>query len=239
MMDKGLGIWPLQAPNNYHPALPHVAVHAFMQIDVADNIDLMTIVQEFVDYYHSKFGRYPKLVRQTFGDFQMPTTVPLQAVSLTPTHPNPSVHLPAVALAQALALQQQAAGVPPPPTSSGSLSNVMGCTCRAGTSDAIDQEEFVAMLSQPPQPVSPSAYFAYKKPSKTNSRKRSATLAINELQEDTLYALVGCLNVGWSIKNITQDTRDFLSSKYAIDKDMIQLFFKNRAQKVKQHKANK
>lgn len=70
-MDKGLGIWPLQAPNNYHPALPHVAVHAFMQIDVADNIDLMTIVQEFVDYYHSKFGRYPKLVRQTFGDFQV------------------------------------------------------------------------------------------------------------------------------------------------------------------------
>jgi hypothetical protein len=37
-----------------------------MQVDAADNIDLMTIVQEFVDYYHSKFGRYPKLIRRNF-----------------------------------------------------------------------------------------------------------------------------------------------------------------------------
>ncbi|WIA13929.1 hypothetical protein OEZ85_002499 [Tetradesmus obliquus] len=36
------------------------------QVDAADNIDLMTIVQEFVDYYHSKFGRYPKLIRRNF-----------------------------------------------------------------------------------------------------------------------------------------------------------------------------
>jgi hypothetical protein len=42
------------------------ACFAAWQVDAADNIDLMTIVQEFVDYYHSKFGRYPKLIRRNF-----------------------------------------------------------------------------------------------------------------------------------------------------------------------------
>lgn len=42
-------------------------MYNFMQVDAADNIDLMTIVQEFVDYYHSKFGRYPKLIRRNYA----------------------------------------------------------------------------------------------------------------------------------------------------------------------------
>lgn len=42
------------------------SLHLLLQVDAADNIDLMTIVQEFVDYYHSKFGRYPKLIRHNF-----------------------------------------------------------------------------------------------------------------------------------------------------------------------------
>jgi katanin p60 ATPase-containing subunit A1 len=38
------------------------------KFDVADNIDLGTVVQEFEDYYEMRFGRKPKLVRSRDGD---------------------------------------------------------------------------------------------------------------------------------------------------------------------------
>ena len=41
------------------------------QLDVADNIDLNTVVQGYEDFYQSKYGRRPKLMRRLSGDFQV------------------------------------------------------------------------------------------------------------------------------------------------------------------------
>lgn len=37
------------------------------QVDAADNVDLVRIVQEFEDSYELKYGRRPKLVRRVGG----------------------------------------------------------------------------------------------------------------------------------------------------------------------------
>jgi hypothetical protein len=34
-----------------------------LQVDVADNIDLLTIIQEYEDVFESRYGKRPKLVR--------------------------------------------------------------------------------------------------------------------------------------------------------------------------------
>jgi hypothetical protein len=35
-----------------------------LQVDAADNIDLLTVLQEFEESYEAKYGRRPKLVRR-------------------------------------------------------------------------------------------------------------------------------------------------------------------------------
>lgn len=42
-----------------------------LQIDVADNVDLATVVQAYEEYYESKFGRKPRLSRSPPGDVQV------------------------------------------------------------------------------------------------------------------------------------------------------------------------
>lgn len=37
------------------------------QVDVADNVDLLRVIQEFEDSYEIKYGRKPKLVRSVQG----------------------------------------------------------------------------------------------------------------------------------------------------------------------------
>lgn len=53
------------------------------------------------------------------------------------------------------------------------------------------------------------------------------------LQEEVLYALVGCSDVGWSCRKISKDTRAFLQSHYGIQPNDITLFFKNRSVRSK------
>lgn len=51
------------------------------------------------------------------------------------------------------------------------------------------------------------------------------------LQEEVMYALVGCSDIGWSARNITTETREFLQRHYSIEKSTITTFFKNRSQR--------
>lgn len=51
------------------------------------------------------------------------------------------------------------------------------------------------------------------------------------LQEEVMYALVGCTDIGWSSRNVSQDTKQFLQQHYNIDKATIATFFKNRSQR--------
>ena len=37
------------------------------KVEVADNIDLISVLQEFENYYQIKFGKNPKLVRKVAG----------------------------------------------------------------------------------------------------------------------------------------------------------------------------
>lgn len=41
------------------------------QLDVADNINLSTVVSGYEEFYQSKYGRRPKLMRRLSGDFQV------------------------------------------------------------------------------------------------------------------------------------------------------------------------
>lgn len=43
--------------------------HINQSYSVCDNVDLDTILQEYTSYYHSKFGRYPKISRKASDNF--------------------------------------------------------------------------------------------------------------------------------------------------------------------------
>eukprot|EP00775_Hariotina_reticulata_P006075 gene6075-6314_t len=140
---------------------------SLQQADAADNVDLMTIVQEFVDYYYSRFGRYPRLIRR-----QAPHA----------------------------------------------------------------QEGFVEVLHRASPDDPPSKLLSYKQPAtrarptqRSSECYRSKRLNTSSMQEEVLYALVGCSDVGWSCRKITKDTRAFLQSQYGIQPNDITLFFKNRS----------
>jgi hypothetical protein len=52
------------------------------------------------------------------------------------------------------------------------------------------------------------------------------------MQEEVMYALVGCTDIGWSSRNVNQNTREFLLEHYGIDKATVSTFFKNRSQRT-------
>jgi hypothetical protein len=91
----------------------------------------------------------------------------------------------------------------------------------------------VEVLSALPRGELPSTVLHFRTPVRTHAGKharRSERLPMNELQEQVLYAMVGCCDAGWSVRNIRQETRDFLAGAYGIDRPMLALFFKNRSQ---------
>jgi hypothetical protein len=52
-----------------------------LQVDAADNIDLLTVLQEFEEGYEAKYGRRPKLVRRIGSEevcMQLPQPLLLQ-----------------------------------------------------------------------------------------------------------------------------------------------------------------
>ncbi|KAJ3086098.1 Katanin p60 ATPase-containing subunit A-like 2, partial [Quaeritorhiza haematococci] len=59
---------------------------------VADNVDLLTIIQEFESYYNLKFGKAPKLCRKASGGDDPPNPKPIPRKSIrkssSTTHPS-------------------------------------------------------------------------------------------------------------------------------------------------------
>lgn len=72
---------------------------------------------------------------------------------------------------------------------------------------------------------------AFRLPKRGTAIRHSARLAITATQEEVLYAIVNCVGVDWFIRNITDRTRNFLLHRYGITKEMLGLFFKNRARR--------
>lgn len=258
--------------NSYHSLCNESSI-SLGQVDVADNVDLWTIVQEYVDYYNTRFGRPPKLIRQPYAnvnEYQQLAT----AVSPIPQFtPSPVTGSAAVAASPGQQQQQQqsaglnrhatapaavvprpavtkqeakrpAAPRPQPSYSAGQTSGGAAAsnaamdvgftafTSKIGSSEQLTQEEFVHILANNPG-ATVVELFTFNRPKRTNSKRRSAHLALSDEQEDALYSVIGCMNVGWTIKNISPQTRDYMLRRFSIDKDVLQLFFKNRAQKPK------
>lgn len=248
--------------NTYHSLCNESSI-SLGQVDVADNVDLWTIVQEYVDYYNTRFGRYPKLVRQPYSnvnDYQMATAVsplpqfspsPVQtavtvpAAQAAPVARNPAPRAqpvkpepkrapqptgPSIYVTPGPASQSHAIGT----SSQGSVDNIgfNAFTTKLGGNDQLTQEEFVHVLASNPTSTVMDL-FSFNRPKRTNSKRRSAHLNLTDDMEDALYAVIGCANVGWAIKSINPSTREYLNRRFQIDKDVLQLFFKNRAQKPK------
>ncbi len=96
-------------------------------------------------------------------------------------------------------------------------------------SSAAPQLALVSELSLAPSNVLPTQLFSFRTPdTRLDSKRNCSQLRLTRVQEDVLYALVGCVDVGWNMTNITPDTKNFLFKKYAIDKVSVQLFVKNR-----------
>eukprot|EP01026_Neomeris_dumetosa_P062204 TRINITY_DN5879_c0_g1_i5.p2 TRINITY_DN5879_c0_g1~~TRINITY_DN5879_c0_g1_i5.p2 ORF type:complete len:278 (+),score=43.47 TRINITY_DN5879_c0_g1_i5:130-963(+) len=106
-------------------------------------------------------------------------------------------------------------------------------TKRAGTNELVTQEQFVQLLVQHPGPGMVDSLFQISKPRRRTTR-RSNFLQLSEDQEAVLYGLVNCADVGWSIRNIKKPTREFAEQSFGINKRLLHLFFKNRAQRKRQ-----
>lgn len=88
----------------------------------------------------------------------------------------------------------------------------MATTFRLSTNEAVTQEELVATLSEMVE-ADPNVHFTFERPKRNTSKKRSTLLSLEEMHEDVLYALVGCTNVGWSIRSISNQSKDFLNNR--------------------------
>ncbi|WIA13928.1 hypothetical protein OEZ85_002498 [Tetradesmus obliquus] len=106
---------------------------------------------------------------------------------------------------------------------------------RLGTLEPLDQAGFVSVLRGVPACDQPGKYLSFRypvRPKAAKSQKKSERLNANDIQEEVMYALVGCTDIGWSSRNVNQTTREFLLEHYGIDKATISTFFKNRSQRT-------
>ncbi|CAD7702821.1 unnamed protein product, partial [Ostreobium quekettii] len=202
------------------------------QLDVADNINLSTVVSGYEEFYLAKYGRRPKLMRRLSGDFQPPIRTSLTPHSASPYGGDQKyVMVPGGVqglVSGAVMMQGGGDGRHGRPST----------TLRLGSGKPVAQEELVAQLDEMVQP-DPSLHFSFERPKRNTSKKRSSLLSLEEMHEDVLYALVGCTNVGWSIKSISNQSKDFLANRCGITKDLLQLFFKNRAQRPKRQRSGR
>ena len=74
------------------------------------------------------------------------------------------------------------------------------------------QEELIQTVGQLPD-LDPSHAFTFERPRRNAGTKRSVHLFLSEIQEKILYALVGCSGIGWNIRAITPESREFLATR--------------------------
>ncbi|KAF8066196.1 hypothetical protein HT031_002518 [Scenedesmus sp. PABB004] len=141
---------------------------------------------------------------------------------------------PQLAAAQVQAQQLDAQHAQPPPAPYPHPTYAQGTTYKLGpplVEGPLSQDGLVAVLSAVQPGAAPSRHLSFRIPARPKAAKRSDRLAASEVQEEAMYALVGCADVGWSARNISPATRAFLEAHYGIDRGLVTTFFKNRSQR--------
>ncbi|KAJ3297364.1 Katanin p60 ATPase-containing subunit A-like 2 [Borealophlyctis nickersoniae] len=111
------------------------------KVSVADNIDLLSILQEYESYYAIKFGKPPKLVRKTGTDDSSPNAGGVKQRTPPPRHKStedvsntsatsPAASLPKLGKGQGLVSKEK----PPKPVAE---NGAMKCTRRSDSSNSL------------------------------------------------------------------------------------------------------